>query len=671
MLGRSTRELARQWGRRTSARSSTATTWCCCAADRLRERRRGPGAEAVGRRPTAPVRRRGPRCGREVGRGLDGAGALPLPSPAVAGDGGLRRRTGRAWPRCAPRWTALVESGRSSLSARYGRDRAELRYWDEAARRGRRGRAGPAAVARAPRERGAAGLARRWRSRSSTARPRAAGVSGAWSRRAVAGQVRPLYAAGRGAAARRAAPAGTAAHHVGGRPTLGLSERSAVATAPAPSVAEPSASAPSVAAPSMAAPRGRRPRTTRRARRSARPAGAPRPPRGCSPRRPARPRTPRCARSPTRWSTATERIVAGQRRRPGPRGARRAGRRAARPAAAGRRAGGRHRRRRARRRGAARPGRARSCAARPSQRAAAASAPRAHGRRRHGLRGPAQRDRRRRRCWPSRAATPSCCAAARRRRPRTPSSSTCCARRCRAVRAAAGRRQEHRRARPRRRAAPHARPRPGRRARPARRARTSSAPSWRRRPCRSSRPAAATATCFVDASADLDQALAIALNSKVQRPSVCNAAETVLVHADVAARVPAEAAARAAGRRASSFTADARVRRAGDAADVPVQPATDEDWAAEYHALEVAVGVVDSLDAAVEHIRRWSSGHTEAICTSDLRAARPLRRRRRLGRGRGERLDPVHRRRASSGSAPRSASRRRSCTPAGRWGWPS
>ncbi len=54
---------------------------------------------------------------------------------------------------------------------------------------------------------------------------------------------------------------------------------------------------------------------------------------------------------------------------------------------------------------------------------------------------------------------------------------------------------------------------------------------------------------------------------------------------------------------------------------VATVPATDEDWATEYLALDLAVAVVPSLDAAVEHIRRWSSGHTEAICTTDLRAA--------------------------------------------------
>ena len=124
---------------------------------------------------------------------------------------------------------------------------------------------------------------------------------------------------------------------------------------------------------------------------------------------------------------------------------------------------------------------------------------------------------------------------------------------------------------------------------------------------------------YVDASADLDQALAIVLNAKTHRPSVCNAAETVLVHAAVAESfLPAllPALARAGVR----LHGDARVRaRAPE--DVVVEPVTDEDWAREYLALELAVGVVDDLDGALEHIRRWSSGHTEAIVTTDLRAA--------------------------------------------------
>ncbi len=125
---------------------------------------------------------------------------------------------------------------------------------------------------------------------------------------------------------------------------------------------------------------------------------------------------------------------------------------------------------------------------------------------------------------------------------------------------------------------------------------------------------------YIDASADVDQAVAIAVNSKVDRPSVCNAAETVLVHRDAAdavlPRLLPELAA--AGVR---LHADERVAPVAAGLGIDVEPATDEDWATEYLSLDLAVGVVDSLDAAIEHIRRWSTGHTEAICTSDLRAA--------------------------------------------------
>jgi glutamate-5-semialdehyde dehydrogenase len=125
---------------------------------------------------------------------------------------------------------------------------------------------------------------------------------------------------------------------------------------------------------------------------------------------------------------------------------------------------------------------------------------------------------------------------------------------------------------------------------------------------------------YVDASADLEQALAIALNAKVQRPSVCNAAETLLVHADVAPAFLALAlpALAAAGVR---LHADERACAAAAAVGVEAEAATDQDWATEYLALELAVRVVDSFDEALAHIRTWSSGHTEAICTCDLRAA--------------------------------------------------
>jgi len=125
---------------------------------------------------------------------------------------------------------------------------------------------------------------------------------------------------------------------------------------------------------------------------------------------------------------------------------------------------------------------------------------------------------------------------------------------------------------------------------------------------------------YVDAAADVDQALTITMNAKLRRVSVCNAAETLLVHAGVAdAFLPA--ALRALAGAGVRLHADPRARAAAEGLGIATEPATDEDWATEYLAAELAVGVVDSLDAAIEHIRTWSSGHTEAICTTDLRAA--------------------------------------------------
>jgi glutamate-5-semialdehyde dehydrogenase len=121
---------------------------------------------------------------------------------------------------------------------------------------------------------------------------------------------------------------------------------------------------------------------------------------------------------------------------------------------------------------------------------------------------------------------------------------------------------------------------------------------------------------YVDAEADLDMAIAIILNAKTQRPSVCNAAETMLVHADVAAEFLPRAleALQSAG---VTIHGDGAVAVYSDS----VVPATDEDWAAEYLSLDLAVGVVPSLSAAVAHIRKWGSGHTEAIVTRSLPAS--------------------------------------------------
>ncbi|MEV6109459.1 glutamate-5-semialdehyde dehydrogenase [Streptomyces sp. NPDC051940] len=126
---------------------------------------------------------------------------------------------------------------------------------------------------------------------------------------------------------------------------------------------------------------------------------------------------------------------------------------------------------------------------------------------------------------------------------------------------------------------------------------------------------------YVDEHADLDQALKILVNAKAQRPSVCNAAETVLVHQAVAdVFLPrALAALRDAG--VTVHGDDAWVK-AGAAAGVEVAPATLDDWETEYLSYDIAAAVVDSLDAAVHHIRLWSSGHTEAIVTRDTSAAK-------------------------------------------------
>jgi len=132
---------------------------------------------------------------------------------------------------------------------------------------------------------------------------------------------------------------------------------------------------------------------------------------------------------------------------------------------------------------------------------------------------------------------------------------------------------------------------------------------------------AASGNChvYVDAAADLERALAIALNAKVQRPGVCNAAETMLVHRDVAAAFlpSALAALRDAG---VELRGDERTREW--AGGVAVAPATDADWDSEYLALTLAVGVVDSLEAAIEHIAAHGTGHSEAIVTTDEAAAR-------------------------------------------------
>ena len=117
--------------------------------------------------------------------------------------------------------------------------------------------------------------------------------------------------------------------------------------------------------------------------------------------------------------------------------------------------------------------------------------------------------------------------------------------------------------------------------------------------------------------------------------------------------------------------ADPRVADAAADLGLPTEPATEEDWRTEYIGLDLAVGVVDSLDDALAHIRRYSSGHTEAICTADVRAADRFVAEVDSAAVVVSTRPPGSPTAPSSASAPRSASPPRSCTPAGRWGWPS
>ncbi|MCL2419634.1 MAG: glutamate-5-semialdehyde dehydrogenase [Conexibacteraceae bacterium] len=132
---------------------------------------------------------------------------------------------------------------------------------------------------------------------------------------------------------------------------------------------------------------------------------------------------------------------------------------------------------------------------------------------------------------------------------------------------------------------------------------------------------AASGNChvYVDRSADLGAAQAIVINAKVQRPGVCNAAETLLVHADVADRF-LPGVLHELYDLGVTLHADERAR--DTVTDLEVRRATDADWDTEYLALEMAVGVVDSVDAAIEHINHHGSGHSEAIVTADTHAAR-------------------------------------------------
>ncbi len=122
---------------------------------------------------------------------------------------------------------------------------------------------------------------------------------------------------------------------------------------------------------------------------------------------------------------------------------------------------------------------------------------------------------------------------------------------------------------------------------------------------------------YVDESADFAQAIDIVVNAKTQRPGVCNAAETLLVHAAIADRFLPEVCAALRAEGVEIIGDDGARARIPD-----LGIATDADFGQEFAALKMSVGVVASLDAAIDHVNRFSSGHTEAILTTDLNAAR-------------------------------------------------
>ena len=134
---------------------------------------------------------------------------------------------------------------------------------------------------------------------------------------------------------------------------------------------------------------------------------------------------------------------------------------------------------------------------------------------------------------------------------------------------------------------------------------------------------AAAGNCHVviDRTANVDDAVAIAVNAKVQRPGVCNSAETLLVHSEIAPELLPRVL-RELRESGVELRVDGRARAmAGELAD-SLGEATEEDWATEFLALTLAVGVVDSVEEAIDHVNRYTSGHSEAIVTGSTESAR-------------------------------------------------
>ena len=123
---------------------------------------------------------------------------------------------------------------------------------------------------------------------------------------------------------------------------------------------------------------------------------------------------------------------------------------------------------------------------------------------------------------------------------------------------------------------------------------------------------------YVDSSADIDKAIDIVVNAKTQRVGVCNAAEKLIVHRDIARQfLPrmAQALARAVTIHADELSM--RIMGDADIKDIQLLAADEADWGTEYLALEIGVRIVDSLDEAIDHINRYSTHHTESILSQD------------------------------------------------------
>ncbi len=126
---------------------------------------------------------------------------------------------------------------------------------------------------------------------------------------------------------------------------------------------------------------------------------------------------------------------------------------------------------------------------------------------------------------------------------------------------------------------------------------------------------------YVDRSADVDKAVAIAFNAKVQRPTVCNALDTILVHADIAGRYLPLVAVEWAKAGVEMHCDERALAILKPDSSLKLVSAVDEDWGKEFLSLVAAVKVVDSLDEALGHIERYGSGHSEAIVTEEYGAA--------------------------------------------------